>query len=125
MKAHRARQNAEKLLVGSGYADEDLVVADPAGHWVHPGTLSWNFGSAVTRHGLPPLSLHGLRHTRGTLAMRAGVNGPADARSREYVDHAPDVCTHPSEAGQADAAARIAAALEGVVVTEAVTDLHG
>jgi integrase len=74
LRAHRARQLEERLLLGPAYDDQDLVIAQVDGIPLHPKTLSWHFGSAVRRSGLPSIRLHDLRHSHATLALKAGVH---------------------------------------------------
>src|SRR5664279_177460 len=73
LRSHRARQLEERLLLGPAYDDQGLVVAKADGSPPHPKTLSWHFGSAVRRSGLPAIRLHDLRHSHATLALKAGV----------------------------------------------------
>jgi integrase len=74
LREHRKRQAAERLQIGIGWRDNDLVFADVAGGPAHPEAASSRFAKRVKRHGLPRLTLHGLRHTWATLALRAGVH---------------------------------------------------
>jgi integrase len=48
------------------------ILEDAAG-WVTPQTLTRAFGAFVRAAGLPPLTLHGLRHTSATLLLQSGV----------------------------------------------------
>jgi integrase len=43
------------------------------GRLVHPDFWSNAWGRFVKRHGLPPLGVHGLRHTAATLLIAAGI----------------------------------------------------
>lgn len=52
--------------------ERGLVVRDD-GETVNPQTLSQGFTRAVGKTGLPPLTLHGLRHTHATLLLQASV----------------------------------------------------
>lgn len=74
LRRWRRRQAEERLLLGSGYRDHDLVFAKPTGEPLHPERVSREFGRRVQRWDLPPLTLHGLRHTWATLALKAGVH---------------------------------------------------
>ena len=74
LRAHRARQLEERLAAGPEYDDQDLVFATVFGHPVHPKTLSWYFGCAVSRSGLTKIRLHDLRHSYATLALKAGIH---------------------------------------------------
>lgn len=74
LRGYRARQAAERLAIGPGYDDGDLVVFLPDGRPVHPNTLSYYFAREIKRAGLPTIRLHDLRHGYATLALRAGVH---------------------------------------------------
>lgn len=50
------------------------VITTSTGEPYNPTTVTQTFGRLVKRHGLPPLRLHGLRHTWATLALEAGVH---------------------------------------------------
>jgi len=113
LRAHRARQLEERLALGEGYVDEDLVVCQPEGSPVNPKTLSWYFERDLKRLGLPRIRLHDLRHTHATLALRAGVHPRV---VQERLGHANvsitlDTYSHVDLDMQAAAAARVAALL--------------
>jgi integrase len=74
LKVHRSRQNAEKLALGAGYADEDLITAQVDGSSVSPTRITEQFGRLLRRAGLPHIRLHDLRHTHATLGLEAGVH---------------------------------------------------
>jgi integrase len=73
LKTHRAAQAEERLFLGPGYKDQDLVFAHADGSAIDP----WNFGSAVRdlilRSGVTAITLHGLRDTHASLCAKAGV----------------------------------------------------
>lgn len=74
LRTHKARQAAEKLALGAGYQDNDLVTAQEDGDSVSPTRVTEQFGRLQRRAGLPHIRLHDLRHTYATLALEAGVN---------------------------------------------------
>ena len=74
LRSHRTGQGAERLRAGDEYSDANLVFTTRLGDPVHPKVASNLFRKAVTRHAMPYLSLHGLRHTWATLALQAGVH---------------------------------------------------
>jgi integrase len=74
LRHHRKRQAAERLAAGEAYSDEGRVFADGIGRPLTPGSISKAFSRLVKAGGLPPLSLHGLRHTFATLGLEAGVD---------------------------------------------------
>ena len=74
LRQHRTRQLEERLALGANYADGDLVVCGPDGAPIHPKTFSYRFTKTVKAAALRPIRLHDLRHSRATLALRAGVH---------------------------------------------------
>jgi len=115
LRAHRARQLAERMALGAGYLDEDLVVAEPDGSPMHPKRLSYYFERESKRAGLPRIRLHDLRHTHATLALKAGVH-PRIVQERlghANVSITLDTYSHVDLDMQAAAAARVAAMITG------------
>ncbi len=74
LRAHRAKQNAQRLLLGPAWVDHDLVFCEPAGSPLHPDKLTVRFRQLVRASTVPVIRLHDLRHTHATLALRAGVH---------------------------------------------------
>jgi integrase len=115
LRAHRARQLQERLSMGNGYVDDDLVVTVAGGRFLHPKDLSPQFKRTVARLGLPPIRLHDLRHSHATHALRAGVH-PRIVQER--LGHANvgitlDTYSHVDLDMQAAAAEQIAALMSG------------
>jgi integrase len=63
MRAHRARQGAEKLAAGSSYHDDGYVIADEVGKPYYPGWVSVSFKRRAQEAGVPVIRLHDGRHT--------------------------------------------------------------
>jgi integrase len=77
LRIWRARQAEERLLIGAGYKDNDLVFSKPDGQWYFPEQFSKTFDRRIRQpkfDELPTIRLHDLRHTWGTLALVAGVD---------------------------------------------------
>ena len=74
LREHRKRSLEQRLLVGPDFVDEGLVFHHPDGSCLRPDAVSATFVRRVTRAGLPPLTLKGLRHTWATLALERGVH---------------------------------------------------
>jgi integrase len=72
--AHRVRQQAERSAAGSRWADTGYVFTTGTGTPVGPDRLTRLFRRLVAGSGLPPVTLHGLRHGAATLALAAGTD---------------------------------------------------
>jgi integrase len=101
--------------MGAGYIDHDLVFARPDGRPWHPERFSRIFGEHVARHGLPALSVHGLRHSWATLALGSGVHPKV---VQERLGHSTigitlDVYSHVMPSMETDAAERVAVLILG------------
>jgi len=56
-----------------GGGDTDFICAGAPGGWMSVDTPTRWFADFITRHKLPPIGLHGLRHTAATLMIDAGL----------------------------------------------------
>lgn len=74
LREHRQRQLVERLQMGAGRADLDLVFCRPDGGPLHPERFSRSFADHIRRAGLPKIRLHDLRHGWATMALTAGVH---------------------------------------------------
>jgi integrase len=72
LRAHRARQNKERLKWGEAWKDTGKVFTQEDGSWLHPDTVSREFDRLVSAAGLPPINLRDLRHVAATLIHAAG-----------------------------------------------------
>lgn len=74
LREHRRAQLDERLLMGAGFTDHGFVFCLPDGRPYHPERVSTEFDRRVDKWQLPRITVHGLRHTWATLALRAGVH---------------------------------------------------
>jgi integrase len=74
LQRHRARQNARRLTLGSGWVDSGKVFTYDDGSPLRPSWISDRFAKLYTAAGLPPIRLHDLRHTAATLMLAAGID---------------------------------------------------
>ena len=74
LREHRRAQLEERLLMGAGFTDHGFVFCLPDGRPYHPERVSSEFDRRVLKWQLPRITLHGLRHTWATLALRGGVH---------------------------------------------------
>ena len=74
LRAHRVRQHAERAIAGTGWTETGYVFTTRTGKPVGPDRLTRLFRRLVADSGLPPVTLHGLRHGAATLALAAGTD---------------------------------------------------
>lgn len=75
LRAHRVRQNSERLKAGRAWHDLDLVFPNQVGNPLRRNNLlHLSFGPLLRRAGLTHLRFHDLRHTAATLLLRSGVH---------------------------------------------------
>ena len=89
LKQYRKWQMSQKLKVGDQWLketreeceatgkefnDPEWVFSTWNGHNIHPDTLTDTFKKFLTRHGLPDIRLHDIRHTACTMLLHAGLN---------------------------------------------------
>jgi len=115
LRAHRQRQLEERMLMGPGFADHDLVFCKVTGEPLHPERFSREFDRRVERWGLSPLTIHGLRHTWATLALKAGIHPKL---VQERLGHANvgitlDIYSHATPAMESEAAETVAGVVFG------------
>ena len=118
LRAWRARQAEERLLLGAAYLDHDLVFCQPDGRPYHPEAFSKTFARRLRQAAfteLPRIRLHDLRHTWATLALMAGVDVNIVS---ERLGHSSPLITwqtyqHVMKGMQSDAADKVAALIFG------------
>jgi len=74
LRAHRARQDAEREEAGAGWVASGLVFTQEDGSPLHPADVTDHFRYLSRQAGLPPIRLHDLRHGAATTALAAGVD---------------------------------------------------
>ncbi|MES0837850.1 tyrosine-type recombinase/integrase [Nocardiopsis tropica] len=67
-------QNQARLKAGPEWADSGLVFTRQDGSGWHPSHVSDWFAHIARAAGLPPITLHGLRHGAASMALAAGTD---------------------------------------------------
>lgn len=73
LKAHKARQAAERLASGDAWQDNGMVFCTRRGKPLAARNVMRTFYAIRDAAGIPTHGFHALRHTFATLAKRAGV----------------------------------------------------
>jgi integrase len=74
LREHRARQQADRTAAGARWNPTGYVFTTRTGKPVAPDRMTRLFAKLVAASGLPPVTLHGLRHGAATLALAAGAD---------------------------------------------------
>ncbi|WP_369800939.1 tyrosine-type recombinase/integrase [Nocardiopsis sp. NRRL B-16309] len=72
LRAWKGFQNEERLKAGTSWTDTGLAFTRKDGLGWHPAQASDWFLRISRAAGLPPITLHGLRHRAASLALAAG-----------------------------------------------------
>ena len=115
LRDHRRTQLEERMLMGAGFTDRGFVFCLPDGRPYHPERVSTEFDRRVAKWELPRITLHGLRHTWATLALRGGVHPKV---VQERLGHSTigitlNIYSHVSAGMQRDAAETVAGLIFG------------
>jgi integrase len=116
LRSHRLRQAEGLLALGVRLTDDHHVVAREDGQALQPRSLTHAFVKFVRQHGVQ-IRLHDLRHTHATHMLASGVH-PKIAQERlghSSVGITLDLYSHVLPGMQAEAVARVDAALHGAL----------
>lgn len=117
LKGVRIEQTQSKIRLGRGYQEEDYVFAQFDGRAYHPERFSTEFDRKQLYFNrdqadnmLPPITLHGLRHTWATLALTAGIDIKivSERLNHSSTNITREIYTHVTPPMQSDAAQRVA-----------------
>ncbi|MGQ4619101.1 tyrosine-type recombinase/integrase [Nocardia sp. R7R-8] len=72
LKAYRAAQKRERLEWGEAYTKTDRIFTREDGRDIDPNHFSKQFKRLVAAADLPPIRLHDVRHTAGSLMIASG-----------------------------------------------------
>jgi integrase len=73
-REHRTRQQAERAAAGTRRAETGYAFTTVTGTPFRPDRMTRQFAKLVAASGLPPVTLHGLRHGAATIALAAGAD---------------------------------------------------
>lgn len=118
LRAWKAQHARDRLLLGSGYQNNDLIFCQPDGRPLQPEAFSTAFDRRLAQEKfseLPRIRLHDLRHTWATLALVAGIDVSIVSKR---LGHSSPIVTwqtyqHVVKGMQTDAAEKVAALIFG------------
>ena len=73
LKAHKSRQNEDRLKMHNAYVNRDLVICRINGDFVSETYLRKTFIRLTEQAGLPRIRVHDLRHTHASLLLELGA----------------------------------------------------
>ncbi|GAA3549645.1 tyrosine-type recombinase/integrase [Amycolatopsis ultiminotia] len=113
LRAHLADQDEAKARLGSDWVESDLLFTCPDGRPLHPADVADEFARLIQKAGLPPITLHGLRHGAATLALGAGVDMKVIQHMLRHssIKVTMDLYTNVAREVAADAARKLAGAI--------------
>lgn len=115
LRAWEARLAREREVAGEVWEETGLVFVDELGGALNPSTVTRTFTRLAARAGLPPIKLHGLRHSHATAMLAAGIS-PKVAQERLghfSVSLTLDTYSHTVAGMQAEAARQVASLIDG------------
>lgn len=74
LKKHKTKQAEQRLKLGTGYQNMNLVNASLVGTPINPKNLRRNFYNLIKKASVPQIRFHDLRHTHASLMLQLGVN---------------------------------------------------
>ncbi|MDP9185519.1 MAG: tyrosine-type recombinase/integrase, partial [Actinomycetota bacterium] len=117
LRRHATAQKAERLRAGEAWSNErDLVFTDEIGRPLSPEQVSAMFRRLVKDTDLPPIGLHGLRHSFATVGLDAGVDVLyiAEALGHASPSVTQDVYQHTRAEKRAEAINKVGDAIFGI-----------
>jgi len=74
LKSHKIRQSEQRLALGDGYNQNDLIACNGIGNALDGRNLNREFKKIIDKAGLPEIRFHDLRHTFSTTYLQNGGN---------------------------------------------------
>ena len=74
LQQHKTEQRRLFASLGNTLTDDDYVFCHYDRTPLDPSTISHTFANVLHKAGLPPMPLHGLRHSHATLLLQAGTH---------------------------------------------------
>ena len=88
----KKQQQADKKLCGTSYIDSDYIYRRKDGSRIKPNSMTKAFINFIKRNNMPPITLHGLRHSFNTSLEYAGAT--VSTRAQALGDHVLTVSTY-------------------------------
>lgn len=105
----KSQQDQERLLEEGRWEEQGFIFTTKHGRPLNGTNVSHRFRELQEQAGLSPVSFHELRHTYGSIAIRAGVPLPhvSELMGHSQISVTADFYSHFQEPAQKDAARKI------------------
>lgn len=115
LKAHKARQNEDRLKMHNTYVHRDLVTCRVNGDFIPESTLRGDFLRLIQAANVPRIRFHDMRHTHASILLELGeeVRVIQGQLGHANISITADIYTHLSDTVKARPAQLISAALFG------------
>jgi integrase len=109
LKREKLRQAENKLFLGEGYNDLDMLCSNDDGTPITPHAFNHRFSNLLKENNLPHVRIHDLRHTNASLMLKQGISMKvaSDRLGHTTIGITMDLYTHVDEELQQDAADRL------------------
>jgi integrase len=99
LKAHKAKQNQERLFYGVAYHDENLVFATEEGHRIWPRNFNRIFDNMLKKAGIEHKKLHTTRHTFASMMIEDGedIRNVQEILGHSKMSTTADIYSHVTE----------------------------
>ena len=106
LRAHRARQAAERLAASTAWAGEDRIFCREDGSGLDPDRVSAQFRKLCEAAGVRRVRLHDTRQAMATLMLAAGIRVEVVSKRLGHarISVTYDMYTHPDDEQQREAA---------------------
>jgi integrase len=116
LRAHRARQNEARLLLGPRWQDSGRVFTTITGGYLSGSSVTHRYQARLNEAGLPQRSFHELRHGAASLLLARGTSMRTvmEQLGHSQITLTMNTCAHIAPELLRDAADKLNAALGGV-----------
>ncbi len=96
LKAHKVKQNKEKLFFGAEYYNEDLVFCTEDGKRIWPRNFDRQYHNLLQKAGVDPKNFHATRHTFASRLIEAGedIRNVQELLGHVMMSTTSDIYTH-------------------------------
>ncbi|MDF9408281.1 tyrosine-type recombinase/integrase [Pelotomaculum isophthalicicum JI] len=105
LKTHRMEQKKDKVALGEGYQDNNLICCLQDGSLINPSTVTKRFQELTGKAGYK-VTFHQLRHAHASFLLKQGIHPKvvSERLGHSNISMTMDLCSHIAPTLQRDAA---------------------